>query len=368
MARKAMFPALFFSFSSFLLFLFCASPLAAQETSMPSASDVALVLMREGMELRHSGKMESALKLYHQALEIDPENANVLYELCISYFQLGDYDNSIEYGERGAELDSELRSQFYSAIGSCYDNMGQPEKAVAMYKKGIATDPAAPMLRYNLALTLANKGDLAGAEKAIKDELLVNPEHASSHMLLSILYAERNERVPALLGTVRFLMLEPEGPRSEEALRRLKDLLTTGVKQPKKDANGRGDINILLDMGESTEGDFKGIDMMLGILTAGTLIDSVPTSEFRNMQKMLRMTLGLIGEKKKGESGKGFAAEYYVPYFAAVHDSGKTDILVRTVLMSHDDPEAQAWLNEVENMKAVQDFIEWSRKFAWKRM
>lgn len=368
MARKATFRLFFLSFLSLLLSFSFAVPLAAQETSMPSASDVALVLMREGMELRHGGNMESALELYHQALEIDPENANVLYELCISYFQLGDYDKSIEYGERGLKRDSELRSQFYSAIGSCYDNMGESEKAVAMYEKGIAADPAAPMLRYNLALTLANKGDLAGAETAIKDELLVNPEHPSSHMLLAILYAARNERVPALLGTVRFLVLEPDGPRSDDALRRLKGLLTTGVKQPKKDANGRGDVNILLDMGKSTEGDFKGIDMMLGIMTAGTLIDSVPASEFRNMQKLLSMTLGMIGEKKKGESGKGFAAEYYVPYFAAVHDSGKTDILVRTILMSHDDPEAEAWLGQVENMKAVQDFIAWSREFAWKGM
>lgn len=345
----------------FLLLLLSAHAVTAQNSELPSATDVALLFMQNGMKERHQGNMEAALDLYYQALTIDPDNANVLYELCISYFQLGDYEKSLEFGEKGAAVDSELRGQFYAVMGNCYDNQGEEKKAITAYRKGIDVDPKAPMIRYNLALTYANMGKLAEAEVTIKDELLVNPEHPSSHTLLAALYAARGEHIPAVLATLRFLVLESDGPRAVEAVQRVEQLLLQGIVGPHGNRNRIGTIDSLFDGEKSNEGNFNTMALMVGPLVEEQLNDS---SKYWKVQKLTSIMLDVIAND--ANRGKGFATDYYVPYFAAIQNAGKTDIFIRTVMMSHDDPALQAWLSEVENMRAVQEFIEWSRGFVWK--
>lgn len=311
------------SLLSVFLFLAIFTSMRAQEPRDASPTELALILMRQGMELRYAGEMDSAIALYHRALAIDPENPNVLYELGLSYFHTGDWDESLKYCRRGVAYESELREQFYTIIGSCYDNQKKPEQAIEAYTKGIEISPRAPMLRYNLAVTYANMGKLSEAEQAIKDELLVNPDHASSHFLLTILYGARKERIPALMAAARFLVLEPEGPRSTNALRTMQAVLAEGIRKSSTHEEGKADVSILFDMSESKEGDFKGVELMLTMVTANNLNDSIPNTEFENLREVLDMTFGLLGEQGGSKKmGKGFAVEYYVPYYAELHAGG----------------------------------------------
>src|SRR5215212_9713392 len=113
----------------------------------------------------------------------------------------------------------------YEALGNCYDGAGERAKAIAAYRKGLAVAPDSPHIAYNLAISLTTSGELDEARTLLKQDLLAVPNHVSARYALGRVFEEQNFRVPALLEYLRFLVLEPDGPRAADAAARAGSLL-----------------------------------------------------------------------------------------------------------------------------------------------
>ena len=55
--------------------------------------------VKEGISYHDKGQYSKAINVYKKALEIEPSSAKVNYEMSLSYFSNGDYQNAIKYAD-----------------------------------------------------------------------------------------------------------------------------------------------------------------------------------------------------------------------------------------------------------------------------
>ena len=93
------------------------------------------VLYRSGIDKFVRQDFEGALKDFHQALEIDPQFADVLQSAAHVYEKMGDFDAALEYAKKAVECNPDdflahtTLSMFYQRKGMIPE--AEEEKAIA---------------------------------------------------------------------------------------------------------------------------------------------------------------------------------------------------------------------------------------------
>lgn len=122
----------------------------------------------------------NALKSLKKALELSStkeEKFIVNYNLAITYFNIKDFDKSLEYSQQAYELKAD--SDVEGFIATIYSHKGENEKAKNLYKSSLEKDPANIINSVNLARLYLNEMNFAQASKTINNLIRVNPESAS---------------------------------------------------------------------------------------------------------------------------------------------------------------------------------------------
>jgi hypothetical protein len=348
-----------------IVLLFSAYAIAAQVES-PKLTPVASTenqqsLIREGVALHDQGKYDAAIAKYEEVLKENPDSVDALYEISSTYAAKKDYQKSLEFAYRGTRYKSNLLGGFYMEIGANLDDMGDSKKAIELYKAGIKFAPNVALLHFNLAITYTRIGKLEEARKSLKNSLSLNPNHASSHLVLGGLFYKGDYKTPALLALSRFLVLEPESERSADAYRIFKEILQGGVSQDKDSKQ----INILVNMSsKKDEGDFDAIDMTIGLTKAGDYLEENKGKTASQLAvEQLNTYLAILGElNSKGNQSK-FVFKYYVPYFTELKKRNYVEPFYYYISRSSDNPEVKKWLDE--NSRQVDEFLNWSKQYQW---
>lgn len=318
-------------------------------------------LIREGIGLHEQGQFDAAIAKYEEALAENPSNTLALYEMGYAYSAKKDYKKSLEVAYRGAEYKSEQLSGFYLLVGNNLDLLGESQKAVEVYKRGIKLFPADALLHFNLAVTYKNLNKLDDSKKALKVGLQQNPRHASSHLLLALLFYNTGYRTPALFAAARFLELEPKSPRSAGAARIVAEVLRGGAT-PGKNPN---EITLSLDLNaKKDEGDFGSVDMILGLSGALTLGEKGKgKTQAQLLVEQMETVLGLVAEGEEKKRQSTFVFKYYVPYFVELKQKGHVEAFVYHALQSSGLPGAREWVES--NSGRVMQFLIWSKNYQW---
>src|SRR4051812_34595883 len=86
------------------------------------------------------------------AQTIDPKDNNANYQKALSLYQSGAAAEGIPYLENIFKNNSTIKPAAYDLLGNIYDQLKQPDQAIAAYTEGIKLDPAYQNLRFNLGL------------------------------------------------------------------------------------------------------------------------------------------------------------------------------------------------------------------------
>jgi glycosyltransferase involved in cell wall biosynthesis/tetratricopeptide (TPR) repeat protein/predicted O-methyltransferase YrrM len=129
--------------------------------------------------IRHAGYQDPALrgrKLQRdlRLLELDfaerPDDPFTLFNLGSVYQELGRHAEALPLLRRSLELshpnDSIVR-KLYALIVQCHRNLGQPNEALAVCRKGLGVCPEDVELLFVEGVLLRERGDLAGAERSL---------------------------------------------------------------------------------------------------------------------------------------------------------------------------------------------------------
>lgn len=87
---------------------------------------------------------------------------------------------------------------------------GELDKATALLKKGVAIDPLAYRLRYQLGLLLGKRGMVYDAIEQLEHAVQIQPKHFASAKNLAILYQQAGFRNKSLEAWERALSLAPD--------------------------------------------------------------------------------------------------------------------------------------------------------------
>jgi len=179
--------------------------------------------MRNAVMLHQQGRLADAEKLYRQALDSFPGNAdimNLLGTLCsqdnrlqegLQYLQqalrvrpghphymLNLGQTLVQLGrttEAITEFEGVLRSQPRSAVAhfnlaNCYKKAGQTDSACRHYQTAVSIDASSEKYLYNYANALQAAGRYRSAIGIYQQLLELNPEHAQAHNNLGIVLSE----------------------------------------------------------------------------------------------------------------------------------------------------------------------------------
>jgi tetratricopeptide (TPR) repeat protein len=329
-------------------------------------TDSQRTILREGTALHDRGDYEGAIAKYEQVLKENPNNDTVLYELSFSYQMKKDYRKSLELAYKGVQYKSDELILFYVVIGNDLDELGEPKKAVEVYKQGIKLAPDHAMLYYNLALTSARLSDFDEARKNLKKAVYLNPNHPSSHVALAQVFHKMGYKTPALFAVMRFLVVESRSRRSATVYPMFLELMRGGVSAGKNP----NEINIFFDpSAKKDEGDFGSLELVLGISRAAAgAVDKEKEKNKSEAQKLvdqLDTFLAVLSEgDPKGDKSK-FAWRYYIPYFIEVKKRNYVEPLAYYISQTSNMNGVPEWLQA--NEARVNEFVNWSRSYQWPR-
>jgi tetratricopeptide (TPR) repeat protein len=86
------------------------------------------------MRLFNAGNYSNAISTLQPAVSQNPNNAELYFWLCRSYYELRDYDNAITNGEKSVELDPK-NSNYHLWLGRAYGGKADREHSFFLAKK-----------------------------------------------------------------------------------------------------------------------------------------------------------------------------------------------------------------------------------------
>lgn len=322
--------------------------------SLVAQSEEVDKLVKEGVKYYDNGDFKAAIKSYEEALKLEPNSLLVNYEIAMTYFALKDYEKAIEHSDVVIQNNTLYLDQAFVVKGSSQDLLGKPDDAIKTYKSALKDYPDNYLLHYNLGLTYYNSQDLKNAEKSVQKALGHKSNHASSHMLLSLIMLDKKSRVKALLALYNFLLIEPKGKRASNALNQIKIQTSKGVTK-----DGEKTINIqLLDTKDTDE--FKAAEMMISMLEASkNLEENIKKSEQELFVENTSSFFSVLGELKKEQNG--FWWDYYVSYFYAMKKENHVEALCYYISQSKKQADISKWLEE--NTDKVDALLIWNKDY-----
>ena len=104
-----------------------------------------------GIKLYYANDFNGAIKLYNEALQLNPNNADVYIDRGNAYFDLGQYERAIQDYNKTIKLRSDY-SEAYNNRARAYEELGQYNRAFQDYTKAIELNPNYALCYYNRGL------------------------------------------------------------------------------------------------------------------------------------------------------------------------------------------------------------------------
>lgn len=309
-------------------------------------------IMDRGMALHDEGKYEMSLVEYRKALELEPKNGFVNYEMALSYYYLGDKVHAEEYAQTASKEESESGVQGVILLGSLYDEQGKGKKSIKTYKSAIKRFGDYYLIWFNLGVTYNGMGQHEEAAKAFENALANKLDHSSSHYALGTMKQVQGKRAEAMLPFYFFLMLEPDSDRSKQAVASLNDLWSQGVSRD-------DDENVTISIGSVDDKDpMHMTDMMISILESSDgLEQNEGKSDFELYHAKTTSLFKHLAEIDLGNRDD-YYTQYYIPFFNRIAESEHSVAFTHYVLHSL-YPESRKWVElHTEQLESLFNWLD----------
>jgi len=216
------------AFKTAVLMHFAAEYAAQGQTAMVTVDDQDITVMAFPAEasaldfvlpMLKAGKIAEAVPYLESLTKSAPANAAVLYNLGISYSELGQYDEAIIRLKRAVQLDPG-HAHAWVGIGNAYHRMRKPEPALEAFEKAVEADPNDGYTRRNLGGILIGLKRVDEAVLHLRKALDLLPDDPQSIFGLATALEEigtdgADEEADALY--LRFITEHPNSPMVEQA-------------------------------------------------------------------------------------------------------------------------------------------------------
>lgn len=132
-----------------------------------------LNLISQAQQARASGDYEESQSLLEDAISAQPKRSDAYLELAVSLYQSGSYqgaldllDNALQSGSLSG-LEGEALGNIYYIQGNCYYELGDYDRSIEVLQQAVAQSQSNPSYYRSLAVALARSGQTAEAEEML---------------------------------------------------------------------------------------------------------------------------------------------------------------------------------------------------------
>ncbi|SFM63890.1 superkiller protein 3 [Nitrosomonas nitrosa] len=129
-----------------------------------------------GLVLRAQKDLDGALPLIQQAIILAPDRPDYYNDLGILFQERGELEKAISFHKRALKVKADF-TPAYINLGVAYKRIGKLDEAITAYRKAIQLKPNSPAAHNNLGNLLRIQGDLKGARKELKQAIKLHPSY-----------------------------------------------------------------------------------------------------------------------------------------------------------------------------------------------
>lgn len=222
----------------------------------------------------------------------------------------------------------EVSTNIYIQGGNLYLNNGDPEKAIAIYKKGLTEYPFSETLHYNIGYANYQQGRYKESLDYFMQVIAINPYYYKAHQMLGNLMAISNYRTRAMLSFMTSLAIEPD---ANWVLVRMNSLVNDAFPQ-------EGLINLELDNSY-----FEYYD---NLLRSRAVFDERYQTKVTLQAPVAQQAELLINKLKHTKGTDDFWMDFYVPFFEDAAKENLTTAFVNFILSSSKNEGVNDWLTK----------------------
>lgn len=148
-----------------------------------------------GIVYERAAKYNKAIAYYKESLE---KESNIITASCISscYDDLGDYDKALEYCNQAIALDS-VKANYLYEKANILDNAGRTQEAIKTMSDYIANTPDEPAGYYQRGWFKDHSGDIEGVLEDYTMAITLQPNVAYAYLNRGVLYRLKGENAKA---------------------------------------------------------------------------------------------------------------------------------------------------------------------------
>jgi tetratricopeptide (TPR) repeat protein len=194
-----------------------------------------------------SDNAKAAAENYRKAIELNPRDAKLHYNLSLALDRLPDIAAERMELQRAVELDPKLAvaqnqlglialrrgqhteaearfkkaleaapafAEAQSNLGVLYSQLGKNEEAAALFQQALKNDPDYSKARVNYGLLLAQQGTLSAAEQQFRTAIQINNDDADAYAALGMLLAKTDRGNDALQCFRKAVSLQPNSAQA----------------------------------------------------------------------------------------------------------------------------------------------------------
>jgi tetratricopeptide (TPR) repeat protein len=263
----------------------------------------------------------------------DTDDPATNYKAALALNTEGKGLEAVPYLEKVLKTQSNYTDAAYILLGSIYDKSNQPEKAITVYQEGLKIYPKDQNLYFNLGIASFRAKKYADAELAAVEAIKLDRKHANSQRLYGLVTFHQNKRLNALMAFCSFLLLEPNGPRTEEAITNMQSILKGGVLR--------------------AEGANKTLNAETKLFNA-IINQSIASSKTKNLNGAALLTYQLktiftqAGQATVKKPTKTFFDQFYIAFFHQMAQSGHVPAFAKLINDETENTALTDWVKTTE--------------------
>jgi len=164
-----------------------------------------------GITFAECHRPKDAIAHYLRALDIDPENADIAYNLGNAYRDLGDHPSALEAYGKVIQIQPNFPTA-YNNIGVSLAELGHHDGAITAYEQAIKLSPNMPNPHRNLGKEYYNSGDFIRAITHTRRALELDPDNADTAVALANAYYFAGRMDDTIDMLERAIALQPDFP------------------------------------------------------------------------------------------------------------------------------------------------------------
>lgn len=165
------------------------------------------------LELHQADQLDEAEKGYHEVLDEDPHNAEVLHLLGILHAQRQDFQVARYFLEQALAIKPYVAT-FHNSMGNVLRHLKEYDQAIYHYKKALHSQPDSAVAQNNLGNVFYQIDQLAEAGKHYREAIRLQPNYADAHYNLGLVLTRQDAIAAAIIELELTLKLQPQHQRA----------------------------------------------------------------------------------------------------------------------------------------------------------